>query len=75
MHDKLIQRTFQDIFQIPDAVGLDLDLHRVAHGVVMRQAALLLRLSGMGLRNSMRTSIAVYWASWTDSYGVISASL
>ena len=32
-----------------------------------RQCRLPIRLSGLGLRNSVRTSPAAYWASWADS--------
>lgn len=37
----------------------------------MQQASLPLRLAGCGLRDSVRTSKAAYWASWADSLGVI----
>ena len=39
----------------------------------MQQATLPLRLAGCGLRNSVRTSAAAYWASWADSLAVINA--
>ena len=70
-HDNAIQNTFRILFNIAEEDVWDINLHGVSFQLAMQQATLPLRLAGCGLRNSVRTSPAAYWASWADSIGVI----
>ena len=70
-HDTAVQDIFRSLFKIGDEASWDTQLHGVSLAACMEQASLPLRLAGCGLRNSVRTSSAAYWASWADSLGVI----
>ena len=65
-HDVSIVTTFCKLFGIANSWDWDAHLHGIQHGTWVLQAQLPLRLGGMGLRNSERTSTAAYWASWAD---------
>ena len=65
-HDTSILGTFALLFDIPSGSEWNQNLHNVTYENWERQARLPLRLSGCGLRNSLRTSSAAYWASWAD---------
>ena len=65
-HDTSILGTFALLFDISSRSEWNQNLHNVTYENWERQARLPLRLSGCGLRNSLRTSSAAYWASWAD---------
>ena len=66
-HDCDILNTFTTVFALPSEEHWDAALHGIQYIVWVAQARLPLRLAGMGLRDSQRTSIAAYWASWADA--------
>jgi len=72
-HDRAIKSVFQVLFSLGDEETWNTQLHRVSAPTCMQQASLPLRLAGCGLRDSVRTSSAAYWASWADSLEVINA--
>ncbi len=62
------QRIITCLFQLLEinAGRFDAGIHRIAFTLVQRQSQFPIRLAGLGLRNSARTSLAAYWASWSD---------
>ena len=66
-HDAAIQGTFRQIFAIPSEPQWNARLHGIPYSAWVHQSQLPLRLGGMGLRDSQRTSAAAYWASWADA--------
>ena len=72
-HDAAILTTFRSLFQVQAEDVWCLDVHKVSYQMVVSQAQLPIRLAGCGLRNSVRTAPAAYWASWADALpGIVS---
>ena len=59
--------TSSEIFALSPEADWDIQLHGVGHTTCVKQAKLPLGLGGCGLRDSVRTSSAAYWASWADA--------
>ena len=70
-HDDQLLGAFRQIFQIPSSDEWHRQLHGIEFDTWARQARLPLRFGGCGLRNSGRTSVAAYWASWADTLPVL----
>ena len=70
-HDAAVLDVFCKLFSVPEAGDWDLNLHKVSYSCFIKQVGLPQRLAGCGLRNSLRSSPAAYWASWGDSLAVI----
>ena len=65
-HDASILKVFAEMFAIPDVTTWNTVVHGAQHHVWIQHSQLPIRMGGMGLRNSRRTSPAAYWASWAD---------
>ena len=62
-HDQRILHTFSKVFALPTTAEWDDIFHGVTLDMVMSQAQLPVRMSGLGLRSNVRLSTAAYWAS------------
>ena len=71
LHDEAILHVFTQLFGIPSPETWDQQLHNVSYECFLTQARLPHRLAGCGLRDSLRTSPAAYWASWADTLSVL----
>ena len=69
--DDGILNVFRQLFSIPNEAAWPVGLQNVTWQHCRRQTMLPLRLGGCGLRNSVRTSHAAYWASWADTLAVL----
>ena len=66
-HDESIMAVFRELFGIQSPREWDETLHGLHYITWSRQAQLPLRHGGCGMRDSLSTRRAAYWASWADS--------
>ena len=66
-HDRDVLAAFIQISGLPSEEQWDPEFQGIHYSTWVSQARLPLRLAGMGLRVSQRTSPAAYWASWADA--------
>ena len=64
-HDQRMHMEFRRLLGLASAEH-DAILHGVTDDVWARQAKMPVRMGGCGLRDSIRTAPAAYWASWAD---------